>query len=459
MKSFHSFITERRAKNFGTKGGQGGTQSTSNTPLNKRESRANMQDPNRSQRGGKPNPVRGRRTPVNIPSQSGDLITNFKADAKITPEEQFQRLLDKATKDASGERVGQQATHPVDAETTRQSGRERTGGRVKGDRPVGTQKPRTRFVPGQGYTIPTRGTRATRILGGTGTKTGSLSKGTLTFSGDAKYRRLLRRLTTDVKPLPSGTGVRKEFKPEIKTEPTSKPRVVKSADTLPKPPKPPKPTTYRNLGIGPETAGRSLNIKGVRASAPVRAPRPQRYSNLGLGQERAGQRVVNRPVEIRVKSQPKTQLPKPPVSSKVVADKVVQQMQDAAKKKAASNVRTLGRIGKGLGVVGAGLEAQGEYMRRKEDLKQDTATAVTGAATRTGGGLTGAALGGKFGAKLGSVFGPKGALVGGAAGSIYGYMVGADKATQGFDALTKGAKNFDPVSFTNFRKRTQSASK
>ena len=255
---------------------------------------------------------------------------------------------------------------------------------------------------------------------------------------------LLNQLRKDSKPAAA---------PKPFAEPTSKPRVVRGADTLAKPP---KPTTYRNLGIGQETAGRSLNIKGVRASAPVRAPRPQRYSNLGLGQERAGQRVVNRPVEIRVK-QP-TPL-KPPVSSTSVADKVVKQMQDAAKKKSASNVRTIGRIGKGLGVVGAGLEAQGEYMRRKEDLKQDTATAVTGAATRTGGGFAGAAAGGKLGAKIGSVFGPKGALVGGTAGSIYGYMVGADKATQGFDALTRGAKNFDPVSFTNFRKRTQSASK
>ena len=106
-------------------------------------------------------------------------------------------------------------------------------------------------------------------------------------------------------------------------------------------------------------------------------------------------------------------------------------MQDAAKKKSASRLKTLGRIGKGLGVVGAGLEAQGEYMRRKEDLGQDTATAVKGAATRTGGGAAGAFAGGKLGAKIGSVLGPKGALVGGAAGSIYGYMVGADKATQG----------------------------
>ena len=457
MKSFHSFITERRAKNFGSKGGEGGTQSTSNTPFNRRESRANMQDPNRSQRGGRPNPVRGRKTPVNIPTKSGDLITNFAADANVPPEEQFQRLLDKATKDASSERVGQQATHPLDAEATRQSGREKTGGRVKGDRPVGAQKPRSRFVKGQGYTIPTKGKPATRIPGGTGTSSGSLSKGTLKFSGDAKYRRLLRRLTTDVKPLPSGTGVRKEFKPEIKTEPTSKPRVVKAADTLPKPPKPPKPTTYRNLGIGQETAGRSLNVKRVRASAPVRAPRPQRYSNLGLGQERAGQRVVNRRVKIRVK--PPTELPKPPTSSTAVADKVVQQMQDAAKKKSATRLKTLGRIGKGLGVVGAGLEAQGEYMRRK-DLGQDTTTAVKGAATRTGGGAAGAFAGGKLGAKLGSVLGPKGALVGGAAGSIYGYMVGADQATQAFDNAPKfNSKSFAKglVDFASFRKKASSA--
>ena len=100
---------------------------------------------------------------------------------------------------------------------------------------------------------------------------------------------LLNQLRKDSKPAAA---------PKPFAEPTSKPRVVRGADTLAKPP---KPTTYRNLGIGQETAGRSLNIKGVRASAPVRAPRPQRYSNLGLGQERAGQRVVNRPVEIRVK--------------------------------------------------------------------------------------------------------------------------------------------------------------
>ena len=238
--------------------------------------------------------------------------------------------------------------------------------------------------------------------------------------------------------------------------------VLKQIRSDSKLPKPPKPTTYRNLGLGPETAGRSLDVKRVRASNPVRASRPQTYSNLGLGQERAGQRVVNRPVKIRVK--PPTELLKPPgTSSTAVADKVVKKMQDAAKKKSASNVRTLGRIGTGLGAVSAGLEAQGEYMRRK-DLGQDTSTAVKGAATRTSGGIGGAAIGGKLGAKFGSVFGPKGALLGGTAGSIYGYMVGADKATQAFDNISKGgskgfAKGFAKglVDFASFRKKASSA--
>tara|TARA_R100000805_G_C3623023_1_gene128545 strand:- start:2244 stop:3623 length:1380 start_codon:yes stop_codon:yes gene_type:complete len=458
MKSFHSFITEKkRNRNPGRPGGPGPSEAE------RAAAKGNTSKPNANPRrfSGPGARFRGPGSGLSV----DDILTAVRpkgAAAAVGPEDAGVYIgSDKdAIKQAiDQERVGKQATHPVDAETTRQSGREKTGGRVKGDRPVGAQKPRSRFVKGQGYTIPTKGKRATRVPGGTGTSSGSFSKGTLKFSGDAKYRRLLRRLTTDVKPLPSGTGVRKEFKPEIKTEPTSKPRVVRGADTLAKPPKPPKPTTYRNLGIGPETAGRSLNIKGVRASNPVRAPRPQRYSNLGLGQERAGQRVVNRPVEIRVKSQPKTQLPKPPTSTSV-ADKVVQQMQDAAKKKSTARLKTLGRIGKGLGMVGAGLEAQGEYMRRKEDLGQDTTTAAKGAAARTGGGAAGAFAGGKLGAKLGSVLGPKGALVGGAAGSIYGYMVGADQATQAFDNAPKfNSKSFAKglVDFASFRKKASGA--
>jgi len=437
MKSFHSFITEKR-KNPDRPGGPGPSQVERST------ARSNTSRPT-------VNP----RERLSVADILRGVRPKGAAAAVAGPEGLF-----------SGGELDQS-----DAAAARKSGADKRGGPAPNERQVGAQKPRSRFVKGQGYTIPTQGKPATRIPGGTGTYSGSLRKGTLKFSGDSKYNRLLRKLTTDVRPLTSGTGVKKEFKPE----PTSKPRVVRGANTLAKPPKPPvipKPSTsqpYRNLGIGPEKVGKGLNVKGVGASNPVRVPRSQPYSNLGLGRERAGQRVVNRPVTIRLDKGKRWRKPptppaplKPPTSSTAVADKVVQQMQDAAKKKSASRLRTLGRVGKGLGVVGAGLEAQGEYMRRKEDLKQDTATAVTGAATRTGGGAAGAFAGGKIGAKLGSVAGPKGALVGGVAGSIYGYMVGADKATQAFDKVTSGAKNFDPVSFTNFRKkskRAQSASK
>jgi hypothetical protein len=103
MSTFKRILAEKTRRDYNRKGGEGGTQSTSNTPDKRKESSANMQDPNRSRRGGRPDPfkfVRGRKTPVNIPSQSGELITNFKADANVPPEEQFQRLVDKATKDA-----------------------------------------------------------------------------------------------------------------------------------------------------------------------------------------------------------------------------------------------------------------------------------------------------------------------------------------------------------------------
>jgi hypothetical protein len=440
MKSFHSFITERRAKNFGTKGGEGGTQSTSNTPFNRRESRANMQDPNRSQRGGRSNPVRGRKTPVNIPSKSGDLITNFKADANVPPEEQFQRLLDKAAKDASGERVGQQATHPVDAETTRQSGREKTGGRVKGDRPVGAQKPRSRFVKGQGYTIPTKGRPATRIPGGTGTSSGSLSKGTLKFSGDAKYRRLLRRLTTDVKPLPSGTGVRKDFKPEPTSKPTAapKPRSVQLPNvTKPAPTRVAPPPLTQNKFLRPTPTPQP---KPTAAPAPVTqapAPKPQFKGSKQFAPGSSGKVSTGKNVLDAIDNKPSRPKVAPRTSQEVL--RLQRSVNRGIRQRAASGLL------KGAGVAAAGLEARGEYLSRL-DKGQSQSTALKGSASRVGGGWLGAQTGAGLGAKIGSVLGPKGAAAGGLIGGVAGYMGGAELATKAYDA----ARNFK---FSDFQKK------
>ena len=55
MQSFRDFITEKsKRSDYGKKGGQGGTQSTSSTPYGRREAYANMQNPSRAQSGGKP---------------------------------------------------------------------------------------------------------------------------------------------------------------------------------------------------------------------------------------------------------------------------------------------------------------------------------------------------------------------------------------------------------------------
>lgn len=54
MKSFKNFITEKKARNFGTKGGDGGIKGTRITPFDRKEANANKQDPTRAQSGGKP---------------------------------------------------------------------------------------------------------------------------------------------------------------------------------------------------------------------------------------------------------------------------------------------------------------------------------------------------------------------------------------------------------------------
>ena len=58
MSVFKKFLTEKRRRDYGRKGGQGGTRSTSSTPFERRESRSNVQDPSntRSKRLGTDKP-------------------------------------------------------------------------------------------------------------------------------------------------------------------------------------------------------------------------------------------------------------------------------------------------------------------------------------------------------------------------------------------------------------------
>ena len=88
MSTFKRILAEKTGrKDYGRKGGQGGTRSTSSTPYERRESRANMQDPSntRSKRLGtdKPRVIKapdGSLTITNMPEPSGSVTTDQVVD-------------------------------------------------------------------------------------------------------------------------------------------------------------------------------------------------------------------------------------------------------------------------------------------------------------------------------------------------------------------------------------------
>ena len=87
MSVFKRFLTEKtRRGDYGRKGGQGGTRSTSSTPYERRESRANMQDPSntRSKRLGtdKPRVLKSPQgfTITNMPEPTGNVTTDQVVD-------------------------------------------------------------------------------------------------------------------------------------------------------------------------------------------------------------------------------------------------------------------------------------------------------------------------------------------------------------------------------------------
>ena len=83
MSTFKRILAEKTRRDYGRKGGQGGTRSTSSTPYERRESRANMQDPSntRNKKLGtdKPRVIKapdGSLTITNMPEPSGSVTTD-----------------------------------------------------------------------------------------------------------------------------------------------------------------------------------------------------------------------------------------------------------------------------------------------------------------------------------------------------------------------------------------------
>ena len=138
----------------------------------------------------------------------------------------------------------------------------------------------------------------------------------------------------------------------------------------------------------------------------------------------------------------------PPITAADVTRTTKRAVTNTTRRAAVDTARKLKTGLRLTGYVGAGLEAAGEFKRRK-DMGQDTATAAAGSGTRAVGGATGAKLAAGTAAKVLSPLAlapfpgarPLYALGVGAAG-VGGYTLGADWATKGFDYAKQNFKGF-----------------
>jgi len=208
MKSFREFITEKKRGDYGRKGGQGGTRSTSSTPFQRGEDRARIQDTSKYQtpgRGQRPTPL----TADDIYQAARPVDANVDIGKGQTWIGSSKRVIKKAKSADAAERaakgfgnVGGRTATPADKSDYIARQRD-SGGRVSAEiegsaarggadieKIAGTEKP-PRTKPGS-YVVEPPAKRAGRQPGASGTKpTGSLRAGTLKFPGDAKYKEML----------------------------------------------------------------------------------------------------------------------------------------------------------------------------------------------------------------------------------------------------------------------------
>ena len=212
--------------------------------------------------------------------------------------------------------------------------------------------------------------------------------------------------------------IRSDSKPTT-TKPLTTSQIIKQ--NQPKPPTAPKPSTVTQPTLP------TFASKGQTALPGVERPRP------GVRTYRGSAALVNKPAPVTTADVTRT-------TRRAITNTARRATVDAARK-----LNTGLRV---TGVVGAGLEAAGEFKRRK-DMGQDTATAAAGSGTRAVGGAVGAKLAAGTAAKVLSPLAlapfpgarPLYALGVGAAG-IAGYTGGADAATKGFDYVKKNFKGF-----------------
>jgi len=207
--------------------------------------------------------------------------------------------------------------------------------------------------------------------------------------------------------------IRADSKPPTTTE------IIRQSQQ--KPPTAPKPPTVTQPTLPKVPSTTKFNQPGVEVIKP------------GSRTYRGPSALVNKPA---------------PVTAADVTRTTRRAITNTARRATVDAARRLNTGLRVAGVVGAGLEAAGEFKRRK-DMGQDTATAAAGSGTRAVGGSVGAKLAAGTAAKVLSPLAvapfpgarPLYALGVGAAG-IAGYTGGADAATRGFDYVKKNFKGF-----------------
>ena len=390
MKSFKNFVTEN-ISNKDAKQLQRMTQADPDTAKriqatldsSKRASKSVTSGETRTSESGQ-----STRTRPSVRNVTGELDAR-RGDSNLDP-----KLKDAASRRLSGQpdesRVGRTRTRSSAAQRARASGQFRT------ENPVSTPKPSSRFVD--------LSKAVDNVKPSVPTKRGSLSTQVAPILKDLrKQGNLERRMAAgyDNTLAKKGEEALKQIRADSKPTTTPKPTTVKSP-TLP-----------------------TFASKGSTALPGVETPKPGSRTLRGSA----------------------AQINKPPAITKAdVTRQTRRTITNTAKKTKINFAKNLKGGLRVAGVVGAGLEAAGEYNRRK-NLGQSTKTAAAGSSVRVTGGSTGAKLAAGFAAKTLSPLAlapfpgarPLYAVGVGAAG-VGGYTLGADWATKGFDYAKQNFK-------------------
>ena len=412
MKSFKNFVTENISKEDAKRL----QRMKSANPEQMKNLQANLESTREAAKRISSGETRTTETGQSTRTKPSARNVTGELDARRTDPNLDPKLRDAANRRLSGQpeepRVGRTRTRSSAAQRARASGQFRT------------QNPVSRTQPSSGLSDLSKA--VDDVKPPVTTRRGSLSREVAPILKDLRRQgNLERRMSAGYDATVAKRGeealkqIRADSKPPTTTElmrqAQQKPPTAPKPSSVPKPPTATKPTL-------PTFASR-----GQTALPGVETPRP-------------GVRTYRGPAARSNQAPTVTKADVTRTTKRAVTNTTRRAVIDTARK-----LKTGLKV---AGVVGAGLEAAGEFKRRK-DMGQDTATAAAGSGTRTVGGAVGAKLAAGTAAKVLSPLAvapfpgarPLYALGVGAAG-IAGYTGGADAATRGFDYVKKNFKGF-----------------